>query len=113
MYDNSQISDKLSEEILCEVLDFLKYKVRHKKLSLSDTEALRHLFDGLEVTGTPDDFARYYGQHPVNVRSVICRKYIGKPRRAVLYSFRKFRSLIPASWRRCTDSADGQRAAKK
>ena len=114
MYDNSPISDNLSAEIICEVLQFLQYKVRNKRLSLSDAEAIRHLFDGLDITGTADDFARFYGQHPVNVRSVICRKYLGKPRRVVLYSFRQFRRLVPASWRkgRCSEKADGEPSAE-
>lgn len=50
MYDNSPISDKLSDEILCELLQFLQYKVRNKRLSISDAEALRHLFDAIERT---------------------------------------------------------------
>lgn len=107
MYNNSTISDALSEEIPCEMLQFLQHKIRNKQLSVNDIDALRHIFDGLEVTGTTDDFARFYGQKPVTVRTVICRKYIGKPKRAVLYSFRKFRRLVPASWR-CIKEADCQ-----
>ena len=112
MYNNSTISDALSEEILCEILQFLQHKIRNKELSVNDIEALRHIFDGLEITGTTDDFARFYRQKPVTVRTVICRKYIGKPKRAVLYSFRKFRRLIPDSWccrkdAECQSCADG------
>ena len=110
-YDKIPNTENLSEEILCEILQFLQYKIRNKKLTLSDAEALRSIFDGIEITGTAEDFARFYKQNPVNVRSVICRKYIGKPRRAVLYSFRKFRRLIPSSWR-CSGNAESQRPAK-
>lgn len=110
MYNKSTISDNLSEEILCELLQFLQYKVRNKRLSVSDAEAIRRIFDGVEISGTADDFAQYFKQNPVNVRSVICRKYIGKPRRAVLYSFKQFLRLIPPSWvaSRCAKCPHGQ-----
>jgi hypothetical protein len=113
MYDNSTISEKFSEEILCEVLDFLKFKIRNKRLNITEAQVIHHLFDGIEITGTAEDFAKFYGQNPVNVRCVICRKYIGKPRRAVLYSFNKFRKIVPSSWRscRCSKDADGQHHA--
>lgn len=115
MYDNSSISETFSQEILCEMLDFIKFKIRNKRLSLSDAQALHRIFDSIEINGTAEDFARFYGQNPVNVRCVICRKYIGKPRRAVLYSFSKFRKIIPSSWRfgRCSNDADSQRHAKE
>ena len=99
MYNNSPISENLSDEILCELLQFIQYKIRNKRLTISDAQAIRHIFDGIEISGTAEDFARFYGQNPVTVRSVICRKYAGKPRRSVLYSFKQFRRIVPASWR--------------
>ena len=83
MYDKNPNKETLAEEILCEMLQFLQYKIRNHKLTITDSDAIRRIFDGIEITGTADDFAKFYGQHPVTVRSVICRKYIGKPRRAV------------------------------
>lgn len=112
MYDKIPNKENLSEEILCEMLQFLQHKIRTKRLSISDAEAIRRIFDGIDITGTAEDFARFYGQNPVNVRSVICRKYLGKPRRVVLYSFNKFRRLIPSSWRSCTKDAESKRPAE-
>lgn len=40
MYDKIPNTENLSEEILCEILQFLQYKIRNKKLTLSDAEAL-------------------------------------------------------------------------
>ena len=110
MYDKSPNRENLSEEILCELLQFLQYKIRHKCLTVSDAQALQKLFNDIDISGTADDFAKFYGQHPVTVRSVICRKYIGKPHRAVLYSFKQFRNILPALWRkrRCTNGDDNQ-----
>ena len=73
-YNNSDNTGHLSEEILCEMLEFLLFKVRHRRLSLDDAETIQRLFSGIEITGTADDFARFYGQSPVNVRTVLCRK---------------------------------------
>lgn len=82
MYDKNPNKETLAEEILCELLQFLQFKIRNHKLTVADSEAIHRIFDGIDITGTADDFAKFYGQHPVTVRSVICRKYIGKPRRA-------------------------------
>ena len=60
MYDKSPNKENLSEEILCELLQFLQYKIRHKRLSLTDAEAIRRIFEGIDITGTADDFARFY-----------------------------------------------------
>lgn len=45
MYDKIPNKENLSEEILCEMLQFLQHKIRTKRLSLSDAEAIRRIFD--------------------------------------------------------------------
>lgn len=114
-YNNSDNSERLSEDILCEMLEFLQFKIRTRRLSLTDAEALQRLFSGIEITGTAEDFARFYGQSPINVRTVLCRKYSGRKIRAVLYSFRRFSAVVPAGWRekmRCIKYAENKGIAK-
>ena len=90
----------LVKRILSDFLGFLRYKVDNDKLTLEEEQALVRLIEeNLPLYGTSDDFARYYKQSPVNVRSVINRKMIEKPRRMVMFSFLKFSKIIPEKWR--------------
>jgi hypothetical protein len=90
----------LVKRILSDFLGFLRYKVDNDKLTLEEEQAIvRIIEENLPLSGTSDDFARYYKQSPVNVRSVINRKMIDKPRRLVLYPFLKFSKIVPEKWR--------------
>lgn len=99
IYDNSGKDYPIGKQLLPDFLGFLKYKVDNDKLTLEEAENLLKVFsDGIHLCGTADDFASYYGQSSVNVRSVISRKLLSRPRRAVLYDFRKFSAVIPRRW---------------
>ena len=90
----------LVKRILSDFLGFLRYKVDNDKLTLEEEQAIvRIIEENLPLSGTSEDFARYYKQSPVNVRSVINRKMIDKPRRMVAYSFLKFSRIVPEKWR--------------
>ena len=89
-----------AKRIISEFLGFLKYKVDNDKLTLDEEQAIVKLIeDNLPLSGTADDFADYYHQSPVNVRSVIHRRMIEKPARKVLYSFLSFARKIPQKWK--------------
>ena len=90
----------LVKRILSDFLGYLRYKVENDKLTMEEEQAFVKLIeDNLPISGTSDDFARYYKQSPVNVRSVINRKMVDKPRRMVMFSFLKFSKIIPDKWR--------------
>ena len=60
------------------------------------TAALWHL----EIWGTIEDIAKYYNKTPNNVRVVINRRLLSKPKRKVLYSFTDFAKIVPDSWKK-------------
>ena len=61
----------------------------------------RMLINNMELDGTIDDFAEFYGKSKDAVSGVIKRRMIAKPKRnVVLYPFHKFREIIPESWRK-------------
>ena len=91
-------------EVLSEFLGFLKYKVDAGVLTMSDVEAMfTALENGMDISGTADDFAAFYGKSKTNVTTVIDRRMPEPPRRVVLRSFQKFRRIIPESWRKPAD----------
>ena len=99
-YNNMPDNQTLVKRILSDFLGYLRYKVDNDKLTLEEEQAFVKLIeDNLPISGTSDDFARYYKQSPVNVRSVINRKMVDKPRRMVMFSFLKFSKIIPDKWR--------------
>lgn len=102
MYDNSHNNKRLGRKFLSEFLGFLKYKVDNDLLTLDEVDQMVEVIRrDIEIGGTSEDFAKHYKQSPVNVRCVLTRKYIGKPKRKVIYSFNKFISIIPERWLCC------------
>lgn len=91
--------ENFAKEIILEFLDFLRFKIENDRLTLGDTEAMARVFEqGLDLTGTADDFARFYGKSKTNVTTVIDRKFLPKPTRMVSYRFNDFRKAVPSSW---------------
>ena len=63
--------------------------------------AYRMFAENMELDGTADDFAEFYGKSKDAVFGVIKRNMFQKPKRnVVLYPFHVFRKIIPQSWRK-------------
>lgn len=63
--------------------------------------ATEMLMSNMEVHGTVDDFAQFYGKSREAVYSVIKRRMIQKPKRnVVLYPFHVFSKLVPEKWKK-------------
>lgn len=88
-----------SKRFLLETLDFLKYKIENDELTAGECASLARLVaQSLELNGTAEDFARFYGKSENNVRVMICRKMTVSPIRKVLYPFARFCRIVPDSW---------------
>lgn len=93
--------DNAAKEILLEFLGYLRYKIENDKITMEDMESLSRMFmNNLDLSGTAEDFANFYGKPVDSVRHVLSRRVIDKPSRRVLHSFSKFRKAVPASWRK-------------
>lgn len=90
------------DNLLSEILGYYKYKVDQKLCTPEEIRnAERALLENMEVYGTVDDFAEFYGKSRDAVYSVIKRRMIQKPKRnVVLYPFHAFRKLVPEKWRK-------------
>lgn len=89
------------KEILSDFFGYLKYKVDNDRFTLEEEQALIRLIENnIPLVGTSEDFAKYYNQPQVNVRSVITRRMLEKPKRMVVRSFSSFCKIIPSSWRK-------------
>ena len=91
--------EKEIQEELIRLLDY--YKVQLKSGSCTMGAMLtfyEFLMENINVVGTVEDFARFYGIPESTIRSVISRKMIDKPKRRVFYPFHKFTKIVPRSW---------------
>lgn len=85
--------------MLLEVLDFYRYKIENDKCTDCDMrEAFNLLSESVSSEATISDIAKHYGQSESNVRNVLSRGYLGKPKRKVSYDFSKVLGIIPRSW---------------
>lgn len=88
-----------SKNFLIEVLEFGIYKLKTDGCTMDEmNSAVKAAETTLNIHGTSDDFAKFYGVSPSNVRATISRKLIAKPTRKVLYPFLKFMKVVPGSW---------------
>lgn len=100
-YKEELNDSNISKKIVLDFLDYLSFKVRNDSLTMEEADSLARTFtENLKLTGTIDDLANYYGQSRDNVKVVINRKLLSKPKRRVYYSFNAFRSVIPKRWKR-------------
>ena len=98
-YENKQKEQGVCKRIVLDFLGYLAYKIKTDSLTVEETESLARAFaENLNLTGTTEDFARYYGQSRENVKMVINRKMLAKPKRRVFYSFDAFRKVVPKRW---------------
>lgn len=90
-----------ANKLLSEILGFYKYKVDNNLCTMEEMNgAIKALENNMEAHGTISDFAKFYGVSESNVRAVIARKLLAKPKRVLLYPFHKFIQIIPESWRK-------------
>ena len=98
-YKTNATDASLSREMLLRAIGYLHYKVENDKLTVGEMRALVRFFcEGLNLEGTADDFAEFFGKSKNNVRVAICRNMTDKPVRKVLYPFSKFLKIIPRTW---------------
>lgn len=87
-----------SKELIKETLDFYKYKLDHG-CTMEDIEiAARWAAENIGALGTVEDFAKFFGKKESDVRTVINRKVIDKPKRRVFYHFIPFLKNVPPKW---------------
>lgn len=90
-----------STELLIEILEFYIFKLKAGKCTQQEAEsATKTIVSNMEIDGSISDFAKFFGVSESNVRAVIARKLLAKPKRILLYPFHKFIQIIPESWRK-------------
>lgn len=85
---------------LLTLLDYYREQIKNNQCTMDTMLAFyRILMENMNVVGTVEDFARFYGVSEANVRNVISRYMVKKPKRRVFYDFHEFLKIIPPKWR--------------
>ena len=91
--------NKTGKKMLSAFFGFLKDQIDNDVLSMEDFESLVEIVENdLSLSGTADDFARYFHKTPVAIRSILSRRLLPKPKRRVMYDFKAFLKTAPSSW---------------
>lgn len=91
----------MEEDLIIEVLDFLKAKVKNHECTKEQTDQAYEAILNMDIFATADELARHYGKSRDAIHGVIKRRMLEKPKRNItLYSFKAFRKYIPSSWRK-------------
>jgi len=91
-------SRNIHKEILCEFLDFLKFKIENDCLTADEVASLvNSVVSGTDLYASTSELARFYKQSEHNIHCVANRRLIQKPIRMVFYPFSAFSKVIPES----------------
>ena len=94
-------------EALVTTLRFWIKKIKRGDCTREQQLAALNALDSVGgIQATIDELADFYGVSKDAVNGVLKRSYIGKPKRnVVLYSFSKFRKIVPKNWRIRSDKS--------
>lgn len=86
---------------LSELIGYIKYKIDNDLCTPEEIESVsKMVMENLELYGTIEDMATFYGVQESKVRNTINRKMLEKPKRRVYYRFLSFMKIVPERWRK-------------
>lgn len=86
---------------LSELIGYIKYKIDNDLCTPEEIESVsKMVMENLELYGTIEDLAKFYGVQESKVRNTINRKMLEKPKRRVYYRFLSFMKIVPEKWRK-------------
>lgn len=86
------------KELIRETLDFYKYKLDHGCSMQDINTAAKWIAENVDAIGSVEDFAKFMGKSERDVRTVLSRKVIDKPKRRVFYHFIPFIKNVQSKW---------------
>lgn len=94
MEENNEVQKELER-----LLDYYQFQLKNGGCTVGAMEEFyKLLVQNMNIVGTVEDFAKFYGVSEANVRSVINRYSTDKPIRRVFYRHNLFRKIIPSKW---------------
>ena len=86
------------KEGIRQTLKFWLKKLDDNSCTMEEMSFLSRLSENTGALGTAEDFAKFCNKPEVEVRKVINRKVLDKPKRRVYYKFSSFIKNVPDKW---------------
>ena len=86
------------KEIIKQTLKFWLQKLDDNSCTMEEMSFLSRVSENMNALGTAQDFAKFCDKPEVEVRKVINRKVLDKPKRRVYYKFQSFIKNVPSKW---------------
>lgn len=94
-------NDEMVKDVLLGVLNKWKQDLVNGRCTLQQMRSLLNIVvENVDMDASLDEIADHFGQSKNNVSNVIARRYIGRPKRKVLYPLQKIIQIVPQSWLR-------------
>ena len=80
-----------AKELIQLTLEFYKYKIDNNLCTMEELQSVADMLQrNINIMGTAEDFAKFCDTSESNVRSIINRHVVEKPKRRVYYPFLSF-----------------------
>lgn len=87
--------------VVLEILDYLRWQVANDRCTHEELRAIYCLLtERIGAEATAEDIGEYYCRSAANVKNVISRNAMPKPKRRVYHNFAAFLKCVPKTWRR-------------
>lgn len=101
------MKEQTMREVLCDCLGLIEHKIKNGSVTISDIRTMVDtLVSSVGVDATIKEVAGFYNTSEVNVRSLIKRRIMRKPKRRVYYDFREICRNVPKSWHAKASDSD-------
>ena len=92
-------NDELLKGLIIETLDKWKSDLINNRCTPTEIKSLANMMlENVEADATLDEIAQHFGQSKSNVSNIIARRFLGRPKRVVVYPFQKILKIVPHSW---------------
>lgn len=92
-------NEDIAQEVVLGVIRKWEYDIIHNKCTPAQIKSVYNaLVNNLEMDASLDEMAEHFGQSKSNVSNIISRRFIGKPKRKVLYPLHKIIKIVPRNW---------------
>ena len=101
------MEEQTMREVVGDCFGFIGHKIKDGTVTVDDVRSMfETVISSTGAKASIKEIASYYNKSEVNVRSVIKRRVLGKPRRRVYYDFSEVCRKVPASWRATANDKD-------
>ena len=88
------------KQVILDILDFIRWQVINDRCTPEQLRSIHaSLVEKITVEATAEDIADYFGKSKENVRNVLSRTPMPRPKRKTYYCIKSFFKFMPKTWK--------------